>query len=139
MSEPISFADIEDRTGPEPDVVIEIFDPPMCCPSGLCGPAVDPALLAISEAILALKRQYGSRVRVERYLLSQQAGAFMKYPDVFSRLQEAGTAVLPLTTVNGAVVRQGSYPTLEELQGYVGDADSTEAQPDNPEERGDEA
>lgn len=23
-------------------IKVEIFDPPMCCPGGLCGPAIDP-------------------------------------------------------------------------------------------------
>jgi hypothetical protein len=38
---------------------IEIYDPAMCCSSGLCGPAIDPALLKMNDAILALKRQGG--------------------------------------------------------------------------------
>ena len=119
MSDKVLITDIEDRTGPAPDVVIEIFDPPMCCPGGLCGPAVDPALLDISEAILALKRRHGGRVRVERYLLSQQVAAFMQYPEVFQRLQKDGTAVLPLTVANGSVVKERSYPTLADLESYV--------------------
>lgn len=114
----ILITDIEDR-GPEPDVVIEIFDPPMCCPGGLCGPAVDPALLDISDTILALKREYGSRVRVERYLLSQQVDAFMRYPQVLARLQKDGTAVLPLTAVNGSLVKERAYPTRTELRGWA--------------------
>lgn len=139
MSDPILITDIEDRTGPGPEVVIEIFDPPMCCPSGLCGPAVDPALLAISEAILALTRQLGSRVRVERYLLSQQVAAFMKYPAVFDRLQQGGTAILPLTVVNGSLAKEGSYPTLAELQGYAQGTQETGPIEDHNRERGQEA
>lgn len=139
MSDRILITDIEDRTGPKPDVVVEIFDPPMCCPSGLCGPAVDPALLAISEAILGLNRQYGSLVRVERYLLSQQVAAFMKYPAVFGRLQQGGAAVLPLTAVNGSIVKEGSYPTLAELKGYVEGAKDAGPDHSHSQERGDEA
>ena len=36
---------------------IEIFDPPMCCPTGLCGPTLDQTLLDVSEMILALQSE----------------------------------------------------------------------------------
>ena len=35
-----------------PDV--EIFDPPLCCPTGLCGPVLDTTLVDLSEAIVTL-------------------------------------------------------------------------------------
>lgn len=99
----------------EPPVVIRLYDPPMCCPGGLCGPVVDPALLAINEACLAVSKRYGNQVTIVRYLLGQQAGEFMRSPEVLTRLKEHGTAVLPITMVNGSVVRERVYPTLEEL------------------------
>lgn len=37
--------------------LVEIYDPPMCCPTGVCGPAVDPKVLAIQEAILKLEAE----------------------------------------------------------------------------------
>jgi hypothetical protein len=96
---------------------IEIFDPPMCCPGGLCGPAIDPALLDISEALLRIKSEHG--VEVPRYLLQQNGQMFFQNKGVMELLKEKGTNVLPITTVNGVVVKSGSYPTYEELRSYV--------------------
>ena len=99
--------------------LIEIFDPPMCCPGGLCGPAIDPALLDIQEAILKVQKEYNGRVKVERYLLTQQGAKFMQNPEVLSLLKGQGTAVLPVTAVNGKVVKQKAFPTYEELHSYI--------------------
>ena len=101
-------------------MTIEIFDPPMCCPSGLCGPDIDPALLDINEAILKVKKEFDGRVKVERYLLSQQGPKFMQQPEVMKRLQTNGVEILPLTLVDGKVVKEKSYPTFDEIKNYVG-------------------
>ncbi len=50
-------------------VRVEIFDPPMCCPTGLCGPTMDPVLLDIYEAVLKIKAEYDGRAVIERYVL----------------------------------------------------------------------
>ena len=36
---------------------IEIFDPAMCCPTGLCGTNINPELMRIAVVIETLKRQ----------------------------------------------------------------------------------
>ena len=100
-------------------VVIEIFDPPMCCPTGLCGPTIDPALLDIHEAILKLKRECNGRVRIERYLLGQQPAKFMQQAEVISRLKTQGIPILPLTVVNGRVVKERAYPNYQELKAWI--------------------
>lgn len=104
----------------EPVVTIEIFDPPMCCPTGLCGPTIDPALLDIHEAILRLKKEYDGQVGVERYLLGQQPAKFMQQPEVIGRLKASGVSVLPITVVNGRAVKERAYPTYEELAAWIG-------------------
>jgi hypothetical protein len=56
---------------------IEIYDPPMCCPSGVCGPSVDPKLvkslapLPVSDPVLA-----GRRAQERRYIeeVAKQSG-----------------------------------------------------------------
>ena len=103
----------------ERTTLIEIFDPPLCCPSGLCGPSIDPALLDIREATLRIQQQYNGRVRMERYLISQQPGRFMQNPDVLALLRQNGTAILPITAVNGEVKKTKAYPTFEELKEWV--------------------
>jgi len=98
-------------------LTIEIFDPPMCCPGGLCGPAIDPALLAANEAVLKLKSERG--ILVHRYLLQQQGQKFMQNAEVMDLLRAQGTSVLPITAVNGRVVRQRTFPGFEDLVAYA--------------------
>ena len=101
------------------NITIEIFDPPMCCPSGLCGPDIDPALLDINEAILKVKKEFDGQVKIERYLLSQQGPKFMQQPEVMRRLQKFGVEILPLTLVNGKVVKEKEYPTYDEIKSII--------------------
>ncbi len=96
---------------------IEIYDPAMCCSSGLCGPALDPVLIKVNDAIIALKKQ---GVEVERYNLAQQPKAYMDNKAVADLLHKNGKKVLPITFVNGEVFKTGSYPTYEELCGALG-------------------
>lgn len=95
---------------------IEIFDPPMCCPGGMCGPAIDPELLAINETILKLKSRYDGQIQIQRYLLTQQGDKFMKNHQVLALLKSQGTAALPVTIMNGKLIKTKAYPTYEELQ-----------------------
>jgi hypothetical protein len=99
------------------NVVIEIFDPPMCCPGGLCGPVIDPALLDVSEALLKMKNAHG--IVVHRYLLQQQGMKFMQNPEVLALLKEHSTGVLPITAVDGRVVKTRGFPTYDELLQYA--------------------
>ena len=99
---------------------IEIFDPPMCCPTGLCGPSIDPALLAVNDAILQIKKAQNGNLTIVRYSLSQQSGKFMQHPELFELLKTHGVAVLPVTTVNGKIVKQREYPSYEQLSEWIG-------------------
>jgi hypothetical protein len=91
---------------------IEVFDPPMCCPTGICGPNIDPELLKIQDAILTLKKQ---GVEVERYGLAQQIDKFMSNEIIADLINKNGSKVLPITLVNGTVFKTGTYATYEEL------------------------
>ena len=91
---------------------IEIYDPAMCCSSGLCGPAIDPTLVTMNDAVLALKKQ---GVEIERFNLAQQPQAFMTNITVAELLHKNGKKILPVIIVNGAVFRTGAYPSYEDL------------------------
>ncbi len=91
---------------------VEIFDPPMCCPSGLCGPGIDPVLLRVNEAVLALKKQ---GMEVERYNLARQPKAFMDNHEVKQLLAKNGKNIMPVVMVNGEVIKTGEYPSYENL------------------------
>ena len=86
---------------------LAIYDPPMCCSTGVCGPAVDPVLPRITADLDWLKRQ---GVQVERYNLAQQPQAFASNPTVMAALREHGNDCLPLILVDGRVVSRGTYP-----------------------------
>lgn len=100
-------------------VNIEIFDPPLCCPTGICGPTVDPALLDAQEAILRVKTEFDGRVLVERFALGQQPAKFMQRPEVVAKLKAEGVAVLPLTVVGGQLFKEKSYPGYDELRAWI--------------------
>ena len=92
---------------------VEIFDPPMCCPSGLCGPALDQTLLDVNEMIMTLQRE---NLRVERYQMTSQPNAFLGNAEVMKLVRELEMAALPVTVVRGRVIKSGSYPNLAEIQ-----------------------
>jgi hypothetical protein len=97
--------------------VMQVYDPGMCCSTGVCGPEVDPALVRFAADADWLKRQ---GVRVERYNLSQEPAAFVGNPAVRRALQERGDACLPLVLWGGDMVTSGGYPDRAELARLAG-------------------
>lgn len=97
-------------------VTIRVFDPAMCCPTGVCGPSVDPDLARFSADIDWLKKQ---GVTVERFNLSQQPVAFAETHAVNEALAR-GTEVLPLILVGDRIATEGSYPSRETLAALAG-------------------
>ena len=96
---------------------LALYDPPMCCSTGVCGPVVDPILPRVAADLDWLKRQ---GVEVERYNLAQQPQAFASNPVVTAALREHGNDCLPLVLVNGEVASRGSYPDRSELARLAG-------------------
>ena len=96
--------------------VVEFFDPPMCCPTGLCGPTLDQTLLDVSEMIVALQAE---GLKVERYQMTSHPQAFLSNPDVMRLVREQQMAALPISVVRGQVVKVGAYPTLAEIKAFL--------------------
>jgi AhpD family alkylhydroperoxidase len=96
---------------------VQVFDPAMCCPTGVCGPAVDPKLVRFSADLDWLKTQ---GVAVERFNLSQQAMAFAEDAEVKAALQAQGEGALPLIKVDGKVQSLGAYPSRDQLATWAG-------------------
>jgi len=117
MAELISVFD--PTSGRALNAVVELFDPPMCCPTGLCGPTLDQTLLDVSEMILALQ---AAGARVERYQMSSNPNAFLKNADVMRLVREQQMAALPITVVHGQVLKVGAYPALAEVQAALNGA-----------------
>ena len=91
---------------------LEVFDPPMCCSTGICGPAVDPTLARFA-ADLGWLKAHG--VEVVRFNLSRDLSAFAGNVIVKQALVECGNECLPLVLRKGRVVSKGRYPTRDEL------------------------
>lgn len=103
---------------------LDVFDPPMCCSSGVCGPSVDPTLTAFAADIDWL---VSNGVSVTRYNLAQDPQAFVAHPLVKDMLQREGDGCLPLVILNGEIVARGAYPRRQELAGLAGVAVSASA------------
>jgi hypothetical protein len=96
---------------------IEIFDPAMCCSTGVCGPSVDPELVRVAADVEALKKRGAS---ISRYNLSQDLEAFAKNLTVTGLLKSEGPEVLPVVIVDGEVKKTKSYATSAELSEWTG-------------------
>ena len=89
-------------------VDVEFFDPPMCCPTGLCGPTLDQTLLNVNEMILSLQKE---NLRVERYQMASNPNAFLGNAEVMKLVREKQMEALPIIVVRGKVIKVSAYPT----------------------------
>ncbi len=96
---------------------IQIFDPALCCSTGICGPEVDQALVDFSADVDWLKRAGG---QVERFNLAQQPMAFVENAVAKAFLERSGAEALPLVLVDGEIALAGRYPTRKELARLAG-------------------
>jgi hypothetical protein len=94
---------------------IEIYDPAMCCSTGVCGPSVDPELVRIQEALRQIQKQ-APALSVVRFGLSSDPQAFVANTTVAELLKSEGPECLPLVYAAGALVCKGCYPANGKLQ-----------------------
>lgn len=97
---------------------IEIFDPAMCCSTGVCGPSVDPELVRMQEAVRLIQNQ-APAVQIQRYGLSSEPQAFVDNAAVARLLKTEGPKCLPLSYVDGELVSKGCYPGNQQLEEIV--------------------
>ena len=91
---------------------LDVYDPAMCCSTGVCGPTVDPVLVRFGADVKWLQ-EHG--VDVHRYNLSQNPAAFVENEIVKQALTEKGEAALPLLLVDGHEIASGEYPERSRL------------------------
>ena len=92
---------------------IQIYDPPTCCSTGLCGNDIDPGLVSFAALLTRLSHK---GVKVERYNLGQQPMAFVQNTAVKALLDKEGVDVLPLIFVDGQMHLKGRYLTDTERE-----------------------
>lgn len=91
---------------------IQIYDPALCCSTGVCGVEVDEALVA-AAADIDWATQHGAAI--ERFNLAQEPLAFAMNEKVSAFLARSGADALPLVLVDGEVALAGRYPNRGEL------------------------
>ena len=95
---------------------LEVFDPAMCCSTGVCGVEVDPVLAQFS-ADLKWVQEHG--VSVQRHNLGQEPQVFAENPAVLKEM-EAGMDRLPVMAVDGHIVSTGIYLSRQQLAQKLG-------------------
>jgi hypothetical protein len=104
---------------------LEVFDPAMCCSTGVCGVEVDPVL---AQFAADLKWLEAKGVAVSRHNLGQEPAAIAANPAVLKEM-EAGMDRLPVLVLDGHIVSTGLYPSRLQLAQKLGIALSTEDKP----------
>lgn len=103
---------------------LQIYDPALCCSTGVCGTEVDQALVSFSADVAWAT---GQGAQIERYNLAQQPMAFAENATVKAFLERSGAEALPLVLLGGEVVLAGRYPKRAELARWLGLSDETVA------------
>ena len=98
---------------------LELFEPAMCCSTGVCGPSVDENLIRITAVMQHVRKVEGKQM--VRYNLSANPNSFIRNEAVQQVLQEKGIVGLPVTVLNNdTIVKVGDYPTNQEIADWLG-------------------
>lgn len=110
---------------------VQIFEPAMCCPTGLCGVGVDPELLRISTVLNSLEK---NNVKVDRFNLTDTPMEFVNNKKVNEFIFANGVEKLPIVTLDGEIVIEGRYPSNEEFIKLLEIPENYLSQGEDPEE-----
>lgn len=102
---------------------IRVYDPAVCCSTGVCGPDADAAIAQFTAALDKAKK---SGVTVDRFTLAHQPGEYVKNTTVKGLLDSEGVDCLPLVFVGDEIVSKGDYPATPALFAKLGLEGSTE-------------
>ena len=96
---------------------IRIYEPALCCDTGVCGVDVDQSLVEVTATVRSLQ-DLGADIA--RHNLATDPLAFTTDETVKAFMHVVGSTGLPLTVVDGVTVATGSYPTRQQLLGFAG-------------------
>ncbi|MGG0719698.1 arsenite efflux transporter metallochaperone ArsD [Robertmurraya massiliosenegalensis] len=96
---------------------VQIFDPALCCPTGVCGPSVNPELTRVATAIFLLEKK---GFDIQRFNLASEPAKFVENEQINKILHGKGPDSLPVTMLNGEVVKIGEYPSNEQFATWFG-------------------
>ncbi|MDZ7604671.1 MAG: arsenite efflux transporter metallochaperone ArsD [Cyclobacteriaceae bacterium] len=92
---------------------LEIFEPSLCCESGVCGPEPDKVLIDLQNTIQLLKKV---GIETKRYAINQAPVVFVQNAVVRDFIKANGPGKLPLVLLDSQIVKSGGYPTINELK-----------------------
>ncbi|MCX6220953.1 MAG: arsenite efflux transporter metallochaperone ArsD [Bacteroidia bacterium] len=95
---------------------LEIFEPSLCCESGLCGPEPDKVLVDLQNTIQLLKK---AGVETKRYAINQAPVMFVQNAVVRDFIKANGPGRLPLALLDNQIIKSGGYPTIDELKTFI--------------------
>lgn len=96
---------------------LTVYDPAMCCSTGICGTDVDQRLVDLAADLDWLKAQ---GVTVQRFGLSREPEAFVANEAIRQLMQESEGDDLPAFMVGDVLKAKGRYPDRAELAGWFG-------------------
>ncbi|MCF1627414.1 arsenite efflux transporter metallochaperone ArsD [Tetragenococcus koreensis] len=97
---------------------ISLYEPAMCCDTGVCGPGMDTELLRMSSVVQTLENT--DDVEVERFNLTNNPGAFVENAKIGELLQTKGAEILPVVLLDDEIVKMAGYPSNDEFTVYTG-------------------
>ena len=95
---------------------LKIFESTLCCPTGVCEPEPDKKLIELQNVLQVLSK---AGIKVERYAINQSPLAFTKNQVVKQFIQSEGPGKLPVTLLDGEIIKMGGYPELKELEAHI--------------------
>jgi hypothetical protein len=102
---------------------LEVFDPAMCCSTGVCGAEIDPRLPQFAADHEWVAKQ---GVQVARHNLAQEPAAFVANVTVRDLLGRWGSSCLPLVLHNQKILTRGRYPSRSQLAALIGQSEKAQ-------------
>jgi len=99
-----------------PNQELIIYEGAMCCSTGVCGPEPDRELMEFNETLKRLTSEYNSNLKIMRASLVFNSLLFFANTEIAQLVKENGTAILPITTVNGTIMAKQKYMTYEQIK-----------------------
>ena len=96
---------------------VEVFEPALCCATGVCGENVDQQLVIFSADLDFVVSRGGD---ISRYNMASEPQAFAENDTVRAFLHVAGSSGLPLVLVDGITAMTGRYPDRGQLAAWAG-------------------
>lgn len=96
---------------------LKIYDPAMCCPTGVCGTSVDTKLVQLSNFLNSLDK---NMFTVKRFGLSTNPQEYVTNSEVSKLLNEEGVESLPLIFLDDELLFKDDYPSVPQLSKKMG-------------------